>query len=437
LTAHSSRVLVLGGGSSQLGLLAACRARRLFVVLADRDPEAPGRKFADAFDAASTFDLDAIRRTAVQRGVDAVITAGTDQPVLVAARVASELGLPSFLDVDTARSVTNKRYMKERFASLGIPCARWRIVGRDGAGGHNSVPGSADGSAGLSLGELSGPFVTKPLDSQGQRGVYKLDDITAIRRVADDVLSYSRETEFLVEEYYAGPEVTVSGWVSRGEPTIFSVTDRVTVESPPHIGVCFAHRYPTHLGSLLPEILSLSRRIVEGFRIQEGPIYFQFLCGDRGVIVNEISCRLGGAYEDLFIPRITGIDPVDLLIRGSLGERVVPAPAPGFDHTAAARYVSIPLLFCRPGTIAVLSDLAAVRALPGVVAAQWLQKQGTVIRPMSNSTQRVAYLIVEAFDRATMNDRVEAALAALSVTDGTGRELLLDARRYAWHPAPV
>ena len=39
------------------------------------------------------------------------------------------------------------------------------------------------------------PVVIKPLDSQGQRGVYKLNNLHQIREYFDDVLSYSREEE--------------------------------------------------------------------------------------------------------------------------------------------------------------------------------------------------------------------------------------------------
>jgi len=416
-------VLVLGGGSSQLGLIVRCRERGLFTILADRDPDAPGREMSDAFEQASTFDTGAVLSAARRRGVDAILTAGTDQPVLVAARVAAELGLPSFLDPDTALAVTNKRVMKGRLKELGLPSADWRLAGRD-AGGE-------------AFAALKAPYVTKPVDSQGQRGVYLLPDSSAVASAAEDILSFSREGSFLVEEYYPSLEVTVSGWVAGGEATIFTVTDRVTEASPPHIGVCFAHRYPSHLASRYGEIVSLARRIVSGFGIAEGPIYFQFLSGSRGVFVNEISCRLGGAYEDLFIPRVTGIDILDLLISGSLGEKRAPVPRPGFDPETAPQRVSVPLLFCRPGRIALLSGLDAGLELPGGVAVRWLKAPGAEIGPLVNSTARAAYLVVEAMNRAEINTRVRAALDAMSVRDAEGREMLLDARGHATHPEPV
>ena len=417
------RVLVLGGGSSQLSLITRCRELGLFTILADRNPEAPGRELADAFDQASTFDDHAVLGAARRRKVDAILTAGTDQPVLVAARVAAELGLPSFLDEETALSVTNKRVMKTRFRELELPCANWMLLG----------PGTDESE----LKRLKAPYVAKPVDSQGQRGVFRLTNARGVKAFADEILSYSREKCLLVEEYSPSLEVTVSGWVTRGKATIFTITDRVTQESPPHIGVCFAHRYPSHLESSLVEISSLTRSIVEGFGIREGPIYFQLLSGNRGLFVNEISCRLGGAYEDLFIPRVTGISTLDLLIRGSLGERIDPAPWQGFDPAAAPRRISVVLMFCRPGRITQLSDLEAVMKLPGVIAVRWLQPEGAAIGPLVNSTSRVAYLVVEAASRDQINDRIRTAIEAMRVRDELGREMLIDAVVHATHPEPL
>ena len=44
---QGKRLLVLGAGAAQLGLLAAARARELHVIAVDREPSAPGFRYAD------------------------------------------------------------------------------------------------------------------------------------------------------------------------------------------------------------------------------------------------------------------------------------------------------------------------------------------------------------------------------------------------------
>ena len=83
------RLLVLGAGPAQIGLLRAARERDLFVIAVDRDPSAPGFAYADKRALVSTEDEPAVDRLARAEGVDGIISPGADWPVGVAARVAS------------------------------------------------------------------------------------------------------------------------------------------------------------------------------------------------------------------------------------------------------------------------------------------------------------------------------------------------------------
>ena len=88
------RLLVLGAGPAQLGLLEAARKRDVFVIAVDRDPTAPGFAFADRRAIISTEDERGIERLAAAERIDGVIAPGIDWPVGIAARVAGKLGLP-------------------------------------------------------------------------------------------------------------------------------------------------------------------------------------------------------------------------------------------------------------------------------------------------------------------------------------------------------
>src|SRR5213076_925224 len=96
-----ARLLVLGAGPAQLGVLAAARQRGLTVVAADRDPSAPGFRYADRRAIVSIEDEPAIDRLAGAEAVDGVVAPGSDHAVAIAASVASHLGLPHPLAPET------------------------------------------------------------------------------------------------------------------------------------------------------------------------------------------------------------------------------------------------------------------------------------------------------------------------------------------------
>ena len=114
------RLLVLGAGPAQLGLLAAARARDLHVIAVDRDPSAPGFRYADRRAILSTEDESGIERLAGAERVDGIIAPGIDWPVAIAARVADRLSLPHPITPETATLSTSKLRQRERFAQAGV-----------------------------------------------------------------------------------------------------------------------------------------------------------------------------------------------------------------------------------------------------------------------------------------------------------------------------
>ena len=125
----SPRLLVLGAGPAQLGLLEAARARGLWLAVVDRDPAAPGFRFADRRCILSTEDEPAIERLVGALEIDGIISPGTDWPVGVAARIAERAGLPHPISPQTAVLATNKLRQRERLAEAGVPQPRSWLVG--------------------------------------------------------------------------------------------------------------------------------------------------------------------------------------------------------------------------------------------------------------------------------------------------------------------
>ena len=90
-SASDKRLLVLGAGPAPLGLLEAAHERGLHVIAVDRDPLAPGFRFADRRAIVSVEDEPAIDRLAAAERVDGIVAPGIDFPVAIAARIAARL----------------------------------------------------------------------------------------------------------------------------------------------------------------------------------------------------------------------------------------------------------------------------------------------------------------------------------------------------------
>lgn len=406
------KLLILGGGNCQLNAILRAKEMGHTVIVSDYYPDAPGKDHCDYGELASTFSIEDNINISKKYDIDGVLTLGTDQPVYTVANVAKQGNLPRFLDLEAAKAVTNKKIMKNIFKLNSIPTAKFVFLKSDFKDSD--------------LNDISFPVVIKPLDSQGQRGVYKLNNVQALREYFFDVLSYSREDEALVEEYYENDEITVSGWVENDNVHVLTVTDRVTYDNFPSIGVCTSHDFPSkHFNVYGSEIVEITNNIVKSFKIHNGPIYFQMLIGNQGIKVNEIACRLGGAYEDEFIPRLTGVNILDMLIDSSLGVDLDYAALRNYDLFNNNKKLSVQLLFAKPGKIKSIGDLIVVNSLPGVVKAKINFKINDEVEEITNATQRVGYMIIEGSDLHELDANINRAFDNIAIYDENNHNMII------------
>ncbi len=405
------RVHVLGGGAAQLNIIKRIKELGHTVIVSDYLADAPGKDFAHYSSMVSTFDIEGIEEISKWYDADGILTLGTDQPVLTAATCANRLSLPSVLTDEQALIVTHKKIMKRRFTEQGIPTVPWVCIPRD------FDP--------LDLKGIRAPFVMKPLDSQGQRGIFKVDTIEEIRNYFDTTLSFSRDSQILIEQYYPHDELTVSGWVHEGILKVLTITDRITQDTPPSIGVCFAHRYPTKFIEDEVEITTLSEQIVTAIELKEGPIYIQLLKGSDGYLVNEIAARIGGAFEEYIIPAVTGVPVNDLLIDSALGE--YRDPLIHYERRALSAYVLF--FFARPGKVSSIGNLDDILSIEEVITADYLICEGTQVRKTENATQRAGYVVL-----CTTPDKIDKILDRVvrqfSIQDQNGCDMIVPFKEF-------
>lgn len=406
------KLLILGGGNNQVNSIKRAKLKGHSVIVSDYYDDAPGKRYADYKELVSTFDVEGNIAVGKKHDIDGIMTLGTDQPIYTVSKVAESLGLPSFLDMEVAQGVTNKRVMKRIFQENNIPTPRYKLINKD--------------FLDKELENISFPIVIKPLDSQGQRGIYKLNSISEIRNKINDTLSYSREKEVIVEEYYKNDEITVSGWVDDDKTYILTVTDRVTFENNQHIGICKAHNFPSkHLGKYSEQIEALTKKLVKTFNISNGPIYFQMLIGAEGIKVNEIACRIGGAYEDELIPLLTGIDILDMVIDYSLGKSIDYSKLKDYKLSKNKKKATVQLFFARPGKVTKMSSMNDIVKLDGVISGGFNFKAGKCLEEIVNATARAGYMIIMGENEAKLKENLKGAYENLRVIDDKGNNLII------------
>jgi biotin carboxylase len=388
-----ARLLVLGAGPAQLGVLAAARGRELTVVAADRDPSAPGFRYADRRAIVSIEDETAIERLARAEQVDGVAAPGSDHAVALAARVALRLGLAHPLTPETASLSVSRLKQRERLAAAGIPQPR-SIVCRSGA----DVSRAAE--------ELGFPVVVEAPDRTGERVVGLARDRAALAEAAAVALAESRDEHCLVEELVAGEILTVNAFVLDGRFVPLTVTDREQAP-PPAFGVPLAHRWPAEVepagvGAAVETAAAAARAL----GIEQGPATVQVLLGDDGPLLAKLSARVGAGHDAELCRVALGVDLNELAVRSALGESV---PAQLLAAQARVGGACVRFLVAPAGELQDVRGLEEAYAVEGVRGIRIYRKPGHVFRALRRASDRAGAILATG---ETRDDALAAAARA-------------------------
>lgn len=407
-------LMILGASNPQINAIKYANNKGILTLVSDYNENPPGKQYANFHEKASTFDDIKTLEIAKRYKINGIMTTGTDQPVLTVAKIANKLNLPSFLTIDTAYKVTNKKAMKQTFSMNNIPTVDYQIIKQD------FKDSQLDG--------LRFPVVVKPLDSQGQRGIFILNTIKEIRTHFNKVLEYSREKEILVETYYPSDEITISGWVNNKNVKILTITDRLRFKEKDKIGICLAHEFPSKYMNLLSELEGLTNNIVDAFNIYNGPIYFQLLIGNKGIKVNEIACRIGGAYEDIIIPFLTKVDILEMVIEFSLYNKISDKSIEilkDYNIRDNNKYSSVQLFFLREGIISYMTPKDEITSLKGLYSIGYNYKVKDKIVKIENATTRAGYAVITGNTKEDLINNVSSFYNKVQILDENKQNMII------------
>jgi len=326
----------------------------------DRDPSAPGFRYADRRAIVSTEDESGIERLASAERVDGLIAPGIDWPVAISARVAERLGLPHPITPETATLSTSKLRQRERFAERGVQQPAYEIC---------AGPREATQAAG----RIGFPCVIKAPDRQGQRGLTLVRTASEVGEAVRVALDASRIATLLIEEHVAGREVTVNAFSSDGHFFPLTVTDRLTA-SLPAFGVALTHVWPSELEPAeIGAAVEAAAAAAAAVGIEHGPSYTQVLVGPEGARVGELAARLGGGHDAELCRAALGVDLNAAALSAALGEEV---PAAALAPVARVGGACVRFLVPPVGELREVTGIEEAFALEGIRGIRIYRRPG-------------------------------------------------------------
>jgi biotin carboxylase len=338
----SDHVLILEPLSSGSRLPGAAHAlgARVSVMALDAGPirlADPCRPWIDELVQINLSDEAAVLAAADRLHSAQPITAvipGFEYFVPLAHRLAARFGL-ACNDLHHVDALRYKDQMMNRARHCGIRVPRTHVV--------------ANERQALDAGDDVGyPAVVKAPDTTAGCDVYKVRDARELleccrrvwRRPPEADWEYAVADFTLVQEFIAGPEVSVETVTFDSHPVLVNVTDKLVTEGPNFVEL--GHAVPSTIEpEKLADIRRLATEIHAAFGIRVGAAHIELRIQDDELVLIEVGARLAGGRIIDLIELATGVDMTKETVRAFLG---APAPERELHYMTGAcvRFITAP-----------------------------------------------------------------------------------------------
>ena len=401
------KIMILAGGNDQAALIKELKHHfngDVETILLDMLSNVKAKPFADRFMQISTMDRDAVLKAAQEENIDYILTACGDQPLSTMAYVSAKMGLPCYLSEDDVRDLTNKIYMKRKMIENGIPTSKFHVIQ------------NLDDY--VNLDEFEWPLIVKPVDSNGSKGVKKVERREDFRVLLKEAMSYSLSKKAIVEEFKAGEELSVDVYVEGSTAKILMVTTSKKIQENKDSFTILQSEYPPRIPYSETRIHEIVQKIVNAFELHDTPLLVQMITNGDDYNVVEFSARMGGGSKYHIIEVLTGVNIMGVYVDMVMGKRPSVSPEKKWNN-ALMCYV-----YCTPGIFSELSGFDEM-CKQGLMHSYFTYKMpDSEIIKSTTSSDRVAGFLVVGNSQDDVENKLKKINDVVKVLDQNGKDIM-------------
>ena len=297
--------------------------------------------------------------------------------MMIAAKIREAFGLPG-----------PKPALCERLLDKAVQRSVWTKAGVPGPATWKVFHSITEALAGID--QLKIPFILKPIDSSGSRGVTKIESTTDnITEAINRAFHFSRSGQVIAESYMDGTEFTVEVFVVKGEVNVLAVTEKKKVEGTRGT-VARELATPDRPKEILDKIKQAVISAFTSLNYTEGPGHAEIiLLKDNSVGLVEVAGRGGGFMVfDKLVPSASDVNIARLTAMQSVG-----LPVGQMDIKEAA--VVLRFFPSKPGVLESISGFDEANLIKGVESAPFVEVGDKFDRATADG-DRLGYILTKA-----------------------------------------
>jgi biotin carboxylase len=364
------KLAILGASYMQLPLIEEAMKLGIETHVFAWEEGAVGKDICDHFYPISITEKEQILEKCEAVQIHGITSIGSDLAMTAVNYVANKMNLTGN-SMDCTIVTTNKFAMRQRLSEHNLPCPRFKKF----ISYHHGIAE-----------DFRVPFIIKPTDRSGSRGVTKINAREQIQEALGRALTESLAGEAIIEEFIDGNEISVEMVSWKGTHHFITCTDKVSTGEPYFVEI--EQHVPATLHSDLENrIITLVKEALTVLGVEYGASHSELLITeDEDIFIVEIGARMGGDNigSDL-VKLCTGYDFVKGVIEIALGEFTIP-------EIKQIRHAGICFLTPAAGRVSRIDNHAS--DFKEIVRSCIYVKVDDIIRfPITDSAQRSGFII--------------------------------------------
>lgn len=353
------KILIIGAGAYQVPAIQRIRAMGFEAYCVDYKEGALGFEFANGYRVIDVKDKENCLAYARELSVDGVLTWGATLTLPTVSYICEQMGLPC-MPLATSEISTSKYLIRQKLTECGLNSAGdcFEMYSKDEAKQK----------------QLKAPFVIKPSDGSGSKGVRIVLNESEITEAIDYAFDGARDNHVYVEPYIQGEEYSAEAYANNGQVyvnTIVKTQFEWQGEKP-------VYKQTTYLGVSSELENAISNEVIKAVRalnINWGPCNFDIIVSakDGKPYIIDVGIRNGqNLIASHIIPYSRKVDELECSILNCLGMKADAEPK-------GKTIISSRLLIYNPGLIEEIKPVDGLIGKDGIVDIILRKRAGEVL----------------------------------------------------------
>ncbi len=302
------KLLIVGGSHSEIPLIRSAKNKGFYVITTGNQKNGVGHRYSDEFHLVDYSQEKEICKLALDLNVDYICFGAHDFSMFSTVYTAEKLELPFFDSYETTSLLHHKDKFKEFAKKYNIPTPEGYSF--------KSKKEAIEFAYNFKL-----PFIVKPIDMGGGKGIKKVEDKGQIEDAINKAFIYSKDKKIIIEEFFDGDLHSLSAFIQSKEIKFYYTDNEYSCINNPY-GVCTSTFPAKDVDKVISRLLNEIEKIAKILNLKDGLIHTQYLQNGKEFSIVEITRRLPGDFYNIPVEIATDFPYSDTIIDFCTGENV-------------------------------------------------------------------------------------------------------------------